>query len=335
MLVTSPNTHVIFTPPLNTCKVRFRKALNFGEDDPIYYPQPFESRIGHLALIPRPSYSRTNRLFLAWFRPNERVDLTPVSSSDVFVGLVLLDKQLFDTFNDVCNGALANIPQSQKDDPYLAGCSTQLKRYLERLLKVPGPKEKCLLLFACAQRLLLETVARTNWLGIYASRIAAAPKRGPPPPVLEVVGAFTEDLDTLDRLFYAGIPVWYVRPASETPNVRIDKVGWVIATNEHQKLSLQSLEVDVSDTVPPHRIVYTGLANKADRYSSMVLYVRSLLQPPSHLGKYVPNGSGLMSSTSHSSAASRTVAHGNQRSAPCTFFSPFFGFSFSFKMSRY
>lgn len=128
MLVTSPNTDIIFTPPLNTCKVRFRKALNFGMDDPIYYPQPaFEARIGHLALIPRPSHLHTNPLFLAWFRPNERIDLTRVSCSDVFVGLVMLDKQLVDTFSDVCNRTLAKIPQTQKDDPYLAVYSTQLK----------------------------------------------------------------------------------------------------------------------------------------------------------------------------------------------------------------
>lgn len=174
---------------------------------------------------------------------------------------------------------------------------------MECLLKVPGPKEKILLLFACAQRLLLETVAWTHWLGIYASRIAAAPNRGPPPPVLDVVGAFTKDLDILYRLFFAGIPVWYVCPASETPNVRINRVGRVIAINEDRKLCLPSLEVDVSDTTPPHRIVYTGLANKADRYCCMVTYVQSLLQPPSHLGKYVPSSSGSMSSMSHLSVA--------------------------------
>lgn len=301
--------------------MRFRKALNFGEDDPIYYPQPFESRIGHLALIPLPSRLRTNPLYLAWLEPDEHSDLSPVSNGDLFLGLVTLHKTLGETFNEVCNNALANIPQSQKDDPYLAVYSTQLKRYIERLLKVPGPKEKVLLLFACAQRLLLETVARTNWLGTYAPRIAAAKDRRPPPPVLEVVGAFTEDLNTLDQLFYAGIPVWYVRPASETPNVRIDKVGWVIAADAFQKLRLRfSFEIDVSNTTPPHRIIYTGLANKAERYRSMVMYIHSLLQPPSHLGKYVQSRPALSVPSSQSSVASQPAVHGNKRPSPCKFF---------------
>lgn len=176
----------------------------------------------------------------------------------------------------MCNRAFTNILLTQKDDP------SQLKRYIEHLLKVPGPKEKILLLFAGAQRLLLETVARANWLGIYAPRLAAAKDRKPPPPVLEVVGAFTEDLDTLDYLFYAGIPVWYVRP--------------------------------------PHCIIYTGLANKAERYRSMCSYIHSLLQPVLHLGKYVPPHPVSGITLSQSTVVPHSVAQGHKRHAPCKLF---------------
>lgn len=44
------------------------------------YPQPFEFCLGHLVLIPRPSHSRSSPLYLAWYRPNDRFDLTAVSS---------------------------------------------------------------------------------------------------------------------------------------------------------------------------------------------------------------------------------------------------------------
>ncbi|KAE9393953.1 hypothetical protein BT96DRAFT_794209, partial [Gymnopus androsaceus JB14] len=45
-----------------------------------------------------------------------------------------------------------------------------------------------------------------------------------------------------------------------------------------------SFEINVSDTSPPHCIIHMGLANKADHYCSIVMYLHSLLQSPLHLG---------------------------------------------------
>ncbi|KAE9393954.1 hypothetical protein BT96DRAFT_998955 [Gymnopus androsaceus JB14] len=107
MLVTSPNTNIIFTPPLNTCKVRFQKALNFGKDDPIYYSQSFEPCIGHLALTPYLSQLHKNSFYLAWYELDEHINLSLVSngSGDLFSGLLILHPKLGATFSELCNGA--------------------------------------------------------------------------------------------------------------------------------------------------------------------------------------------------------------------------------------
>ncbi|KIK56378.1 hypothetical protein GYMLUDRAFT_115711, partial [Collybiopsis luxurians FD-317 M1] len=99
------------------------------------------------------------------------------------------------------------------------------------------------------------------------------------------IGAFTEDLDVLDTLYYAGIPVWFVRRASLIPEPRIDEVVDFIAEDELQKITLHRGEVlDFADTIPASKIIYTGLPNSLNRYVSMGRFLSSHFQTPLLLG---------------------------------------------------
>ncbi|KAE9383312.1 hypothetical protein BT96DRAFT_1009368 [Gymnopus androsaceus JB14] len=54
IFVTSPN--MSFVPiPLTFTRVSIRRLHNFGKDDPLFWPQPFDSAFGHLAVIPCPT----------------------------------------------------------------------------------------------------------------------------------------------------------------------------------------------------------------------------------------------------------------------------------------
>ncbi|KIK55199.1 hypothetical protein GYMLUDRAFT_146728, partial [Collybiopsis luxurians FD-317 M1] len=92
------------------------------------------------------------------------------------------------------------------------------------------------------------------------------------------VGAFTEDLDHLDFLFYAGIPVWFLCMMSAMPYVRIDSVVPLIREDHSQQLHRPGgFVLNCTDASPPHRIVYNGAPNQPGRYCSMASYLDSLV----------------------------------------------------------
>ncbi|KIK50555.1 hypothetical protein GYMLUDRAFT_105938, partial [Collybiopsis luxurians FD-317 M1] len=99
------------------------------------------------------------------------------------------------------------------------------------------------------------------------------------------IGAFTESLDHLDLLFFAGIPVWYICMASSMPYVRIDAVAPFLKEDQSSQRLVRpgGFIVDCSDTLPPHKIIYDGLANKPDRYRKMAAYLDSLINDPAML----------------------------------------------------
>lgn len=54
--------------PVGLCKTRLCKSLNFGKDDPCYWPQPYDFTVGHLAIIPCPDNSEAHPLRCAWYQ---------------------------------------------------------------------------------------------------------------------------------------------------------------------------------------------------------------------------------------------------------------------------
>ncbi|THU90379.1 hypothetical protein K435DRAFT_676170 [Dendrothele bispora CBS 962.96] len=134
------------------------------------------------------------------------------------------------------------------------------------------------------------------------------------------MGAFTSDLDVLENLFHCRIPVYFVRTLSRAGDSRIDKVQPLLRPSISQKFQLHNgFEVDLSDAVPSHRVIFTGLASKPERYLSMQTYVLSLLDYPSPLGDSGQQSSTSMQKTaliSASAASIRTTAS-RARFNPC------------------
>ncbi|KAF9067782.1 hypothetical protein BDP27DRAFT_1181139, partial [Rhodocollybia butyracea] len=99
------------------------------------------------------------------------------------------------------------------------------------------------------------------------------------------VGTFTEDSGHLDLLFHLGIPVWFVRHVSKTPEARVNKIVPFISEGFQQQLSLPSgHDIDCRDATPARRTVYDGPAEKPERYIAMAAYVRSLFNYPGLFG---------------------------------------------------
>ncbi|KAJ3738083.1 hypothetical protein EV360DRAFT_27376, partial [Lentinula raphanica] len=99
------------------------------------------------------------------------------------------------------------------------------------------------------------------------------------------IGAFTDNMSTLDTLYHLGIPVWFVCPAKNNPDARIDCSADLIAEDSSRIIQLPSgFRVDGTDAEPSHNIVWEGPTNKPECFAAMNAYLQSLLFPSTVFG---------------------------------------------------
>ncbi|KAJ3725174.1 hypothetical protein C8R42DRAFT_640081 [Lentinula raphanica] len=249
-LVTSPNSDVLFAPPLGPRRVRLRRDLHFSHDDPLFYPQPFDELRPHLPLIRAASNDPKHPFAAAWASPSEK-DFE--EAGDILYGACILDNDFYLRIKSLAHTVLQAAYTNDNDlDGYLEQGALQVEHARTR--------------YRCQQ-----------W--------TASSQDTQTPVPLDVVGAFTDNLSTLDILYYLGIPVWYARPVQNTPDARIDRSTYVIAEDQSKLFTLPSgFQVDGSDAIPEHKVVWEGLPNKSERYSAMNAYLSALLYPSSLFG---------------------------------------------------
>ncbi|KAK1224724.1 hypothetical protein PQX77_012356 [Marasmius sp. AFHP31] len=313
VLVTSPNMDVLYTPPINECRVRLRKALHFGQDDPLFHPQPFNRPIAHLAIVRTPSPDPDHRLSAAWVRPTSE-DFEQRAALDVCEGLGRLSRALYWRFHAMASEILDR-SASKREDPYVSTQSTQLRSLLERLESQWATESVTFLRFTSAQRQCLELLARLDWIEGYRERFMARGVEGKAVSVdQEIMGAFSDDLDVVDCLFHAGISVWYTRPIAQSLDVRVDKATTFIGVDYMKKIELHGgYKVDLAESQPSSHVIYVGLANKPKQYQAMANFVHSLFQYPSLFGSSEPRSSTSLARASLSSSA---AVPGSSRSTP-------------------
>ncbi|KAL0056772.1 hypothetical protein AAF712_016618 [Marasmius tenuissimus] len=282
ILVTSPNMPILYRPPLNECRVHMRHDRHFGPDDPLHYPQPWNRTLAHLAVIRVQSEIHEEPdIDTAWLIPSAQEFVQSPGCG----GLGRLDRRIREHFTVFCHYVLNKFPPDAKDVDRIVGeGSIHLNRLLERL-DSPASESQTFLHLACAQRQALELLARFDWVKKYRDIYMGKDQSNAPTADSSIVGAFVENLDELDNLFHAGIPVWYLRRFEESPDIRIDAEAYFINNISTQKLPLRfGGELDTCDDTPPRPVLYTGLAGKPECYLCMLNYIRSLFQYPSILG---------------------------------------------------
>ncbi|KAK1221131.1 hypothetical protein PQX77_016069 [Marasmius sp. AFHP31] len=290
-LVTTPDMDVLFAPPVGLCRVRLRRDYHFGEDDPLFYPQPFNRTIAHLALIPIPNSHPAHSLYHAWFTPTER-DFEPRAEMDICPRLSKLRSSIRDSFEVMAAEALERA-KDHADDHYVSNQSLQLRFLLGRLDKQWAARSETFLRFALAQRQFLGLTARLDWIANFCDRYMKPTEHESDLGCPAVIGAFSDSPEVVEALFWLGIPVWYLRPISKDLDVRVDRVAeFIRGSLESKKLVLPSgFEVDLSKGQSSHRVIYEGLANKPERYLAMSNYLTSIQQYPSIFGSDEPRSS--------------------------------------------
>ncbi|KAK1233985.1 hypothetical protein PQX77_002825 [Marasmius sp. AFHP31] len=296
----------LYPPPIGLARVRYRKKLHFGQDDPLFHPQPFNRSIAHLALIPLPSCDPNHKLRHAWVIPTAD-DFEPRAALDICPGLGKLALSLRSSFEFMVVDALER-SKEHKDDFYICNQSMQLRFLLGRLDTQWATQSDTFLRFATAQRQFLELVARLDWIHNYRDRFMRPNDDPKDAAVPGIMGAFADSPEVAEALFQLGIPVWYTRPISRDLDVRVDRV--VNFTQGTDTLTLSSgFKVDLSEATPPHRVIYNGLANKPERYLAMSKYTSSLQQYPSLFGSDEPRSSTSVARVSLKLPGSESSQH--------------------------
>ncbi|KAF9255358.1 hypothetical protein L218DRAFT_1035812, partial [Marasmius fiardii PR-910] len=138
-------------------------------------------------------------------------------------------------------------------------------------------------------------------------------------------GAFTDNLDELESLARCRIPVYFARPLERAGSPRIDRLADFLLPYADQTITLHNhFCVDLTDSIPAHHVIYTGLARKPERYLTMGNYVASLFEYPSFLGTFQPRSSTSIQKASLPIALGAPIRQASSAThwapAPCKLF---------------
>ncbi|KAJ3709985.1 hypothetical protein C8R42DRAFT_729717 [Lentinula raphanica] len=248
-LISSPNSNVLYAPPLSSRRVRLRRHFHFSHDDPLFYPQPFDETRPHLPLIRTPSPDPNHPFAAAWLIPSaEDFD---AEASDFLYNAVVLDTTVYLRLKALADDVLKTINLSEfQSDPYLTQGSLQVDRMLS-LLQVAAPH------------------ARIQYRSQDWNTVIIGKKRNYEiPDCLAVIGAFTDNI-------------------KNTPDAQIDRVASLIAEDSSRIIELPSgFRVDGTDAEPSHKIIWEGPTNKPECFVAMNAYLQSLLYPSSVFGSH-------------------------------------------------
>ena len=172
-----------------------------------------------------------------------------------------------------------------------------LQRLLQRLTR-PASRSDCFTTLFLLQRTYLEFSAAYSWTTDFSFRCR---QRSTVWDTEHVLGAFTDDLNTADMLFHAGIPVWVVHPVEKLLTLRIDCVCEPLLATTTKIALTEHCSLPLIDSEPPHRVIFNGQCNDLERYKMMSHFLRSLtltgvLPQPSFTPSAVSGPSKLSSS---------------------------------------
>ncbi|THU95767.1 hypothetical protein K435DRAFT_859199 [Dendrothele bispora CBS 962.96] len=320
VFVTTPTEEYIFSPLRDQRTIRLRQEPHFGEEDPLYFPQPFSNSLPHLPLIPLPSPEKNNLHYIAWYRPthDDFVLVNPEDESGSSNGLGLISSAVraqlqfaidnttakisgFDSLVSTPDGSHSTLVESDK---YIKDYSCSLQ-WLMAQLNCACTFKRSSMTFALVQRIYLEMVARVDWLINYKP-FYAGPRVNR--PVAKVVGALVGNIKTAEHLWCLGVPLWLVRDIEmKDPNLRVDK--WIEPSNAAEGLDKRTsgFRLSFSEADPPNLDVWSGMLSVTnfDRYTAMSRVLRRAAT--AHLYEEEPESTPSHAQASASTSGSTTT----------------------------
>ncbi|KAJ6467655.1 hypothetical protein C8R47DRAFT_1303298 [Mycena vitilis] len=220
-LITTHANYIPALPPSEIHDVVLRKDLRYGLDDPSTSPQYYSDLYCHLAVTPTKANSRRAYSIL-WWDPAPS-DLALCSSRNTKTLTPLLGRLSLErrhTFSGLVSQLQANYGAYVKHagEQNVPGPMRLLVKSmglgLERLVSLLWTFEHLALMARNLQRTCLELIAMIDYMQFYKPVMEMPHTAAPPEPSPSLLGAFTTNPKIAQRFWAAGIPYWFMRPAS-------------------------------------------------------------------------------------------------------------------------
>lgn len=219
-VVTSPNMLHVPKIEVGIRNVHARKDGRYGTDDYTQHPQLFSNTYPYLSVIRRNSDETPMTgptLSHLWYDLTQEDWVAEPGTAANDIGRLapsLVAKLKHDAWK--LSARISKYQQDFGKQSHLSCIETDLWRSRVRLEMLPGTFHDIQLATTQFQRLYLEGLAYLEFKEIYEPRIISGNKSHL--PSLGIIGAWTFDAQTVQRLYQAGIPVWYVRDGRTIPH---------------------------------------------------------------------------------------------------------------------
>jgi hypothetical protein len=224
--IMSPNMDVIYEPPFgHEQHMRFRQDFQYGDDDPLLWPQPYIMSECHLAAIPLRPPSGDPMAIMWWQVTRDEFSL---STRGIMTGIGLINATRLAQIHQAATSLQSRATAYLNDDNFpkkaegVAILSNALKQGMTKLESLPMSLQQAAFCVSHVQRLYLELVALLDYMTVYKLRID-----GHLPAATQValtMGAITDNPAVAQDFICAGLPVWLVRSYKEVPVTRIDSL---------------------------------------------------------------------------------------------------------------
>jgi hypothetical protein len=213
-IITSPNCKTIFDPPLGGDRQLFlRSNLQYWDDDPLQWPQPFVDDYSHISCIPRYPASRKNPEKIMWYTPSH-TDFE--ADSVVFSGVGKLRCSLFRDFQSLALVLIGRVRASKFKEEILVSQLSSILKHLLHCLEFISTGFFTMCLGVCEmQRIYLELTGLLNYMEHYRLRSTSLGT------IDNIMGGFTHDPLVCEHFYKASIPVWLIRPYSALASIHI------------------------------------------------------------------------------------------------------------------
>ncbi|KAJ7615716.1 hypothetical protein DFH06DRAFT_1145756 [Mycena polygramma] len=200
-LITTHANYIPALPPSEIHDVVLRTDLRYGLDNPSTSPQYYSDLYCHLAVTPTKANSRRAYSILWW-------DPRPFRSRPLhtFSGLVSQLQANYGAY--VKHAGEQNVPGPMRLLVKSMGLG------LERLVSLLWTFEHLALMARNLQRTCLELIAMIDYMQFYKPVMELPHTAAPSEPSPSLLGAFTTNPTIAQRFWAAGIPYWFMRPAS-------------------------------------------------------------------------------------------------------------------------
>lgn len=227
---TSPNLEVIPTFDPQPTELRARRDGRFGQEDYVCHPQSHSEHFPWAPVIPRKPTSAeflaTHPCRLLWYDLRMEDWVAPLGCAFTHVGT--LDLPLYTEMYVKAveiNTQAVSMWNQHSIPPEMVTAARSLFTALERLKSLLVSWRDMVLQWTQVQGLALDLVAMDSYYGYYRAQMIQRDKCRP--VNLHLMGCFTTNPAVVENLYWAGIPVVYVRTEADPNawNIRTFKVA--------------------------------------------------------------------------------------------------------------